>query len=206
MTRKIVSSGHSLKEDIFSILQAILVFSMGVMFFESAELIGGGTTGVALMLSYITDVNFGWWFVLVNIPFFTLGIMRMGLKFTLSSIICVVSVSFVVDNLSPLIQLNFEHKIIPAVFAGLFFGVALLILFRHRSSMGGINILALFLQENKIMGAGIFQFIFDSILMVVCFYLFDFMTVLHSAIALAILNIILIINHKEDRYSPNKTK
>jgi len=41
-----------------------------------------------------------------------------------------------------------------AVFGGFAMGVGLLILFRHRASLGGVNILALFLQERFGLRAG----------------------------------------------------
>ena len=204
MTNKIVSSGHSLIEDIFSITQAILVFSVGVLFLQSAGLIGGGTTGLSLILSYTTDYSFGFWFVAVNAPFFLLALFRMGIKFTVMTIMSIIGVSLTVEYLNTVINLNIEYKIISAVLAGLFIGIGLLILYRHRSSMGGLSILGLYMQDNFKISAGKFQLFVDFVLIMIAFYLFDIYTVIYSAIALIILNIELIVNHKEGRYSPNK--
>lgn len=201
---KTISSGHGLIEDLGSILQASVIFAIGVMFLESAGLITGGTTGISLILSYITDYSFGFWFTVVNAPFFALAYLRMGKKFTIMTTISILLVSIIVEWFNSIIAINIEYRPLSSALSGLFIGIGLLILFRHRSSMGGFTILSLYLQDNFKISAGKLLLIFDLITMAFGFYLYDILTIIYSLIGLLVLNIVLIVNHKQGRYSPNK--
>ena len=206
MVKKTIQSGHSLIEDIVSILIAVIMFTIGTLIFKESGLIASGTTGLSLILTYKTDIGFGTWFSIVNAPFFILAFMRMGLKFTILTIFSIISVSLLMDYSHIAIEIKSYNKFLSAIIGGVIIGLGMLIMFRHRSSMGALSILGMYLQDLKIIKAGKFMLTVDMTIMVISFYLFDIETVLASTLTLIISNGILIMNHKEGRYSPNKTK
>ena len=69
MAKKTIQSGHTLIEDIISILIAVIMFTIGALIFKESQLIASGTTGLSLILTYKTDIGFGTWFSIVNAPF-----------------------------------------------------------------------------------------------------------------------------------------
>ncbi|MGB1361570.1 MAG: YitT family protein [Alphaproteobacteria bacterium] len=206
MVKTIVKSGHSIFEDCFSILLAVVMFSVGIVFFKESGLVAGGTSGLALILAYITDLSFGAWFIITNAPFFILSFVRMGLRFTMFTLLSVLLVSYFVDHYDLVLSLTINNKLFASLISGTFIGVSLIILFRHRSSMGGLGVLALFLQDNFNISAGKVSLSVDVVLMTTAFFLFDIETVIYSAISLFIVSFILMINHKEGRYTPNTRK
>ena len=79
-------------------------------------------------------------------------------------------------------------------------GVGLIALFRHGSSLGGIGIVGLYVQDATGFRAGWVQLIFDAALFVVALSLRDPITVGWSFLGAVILNLTIAVNHRKDRY------
>jgi uncharacterized membrane-anchored protein YitT (DUF2179 family) len=79
-------------------------------------------------------------------------------------------------------------------------GVGLLILFRHGASLGGINILALILQEKVGWRAGYVQMVIDVAIVLFSLTVVSPWVVLVSAAGAVVLNLVLALNHKQGRY------
>ena len=79
-------------------------------------------------------------------------------------------------------------------------GAGLLALFRHGGSLGGIGVAALFAQERFGVQAGYVQLGFDALLFAVAFAIFPFWIVVWSLLGAVIVNLVIAINHRRDRY------
>jgi uncharacterized membrane-anchored protein YitT (DUF2179 family) len=79
-------------------------------------------------------------------------------------------------------------------------GVGLLILFRHQSSLGGFNIMALLLQEKLGWRAGYVQMVLDVAIVLSSLALVPPLLVLLSAAGATLLNLVLALNHRPGRY------
>ena len=80
---------HSIVEDVQAIASATLIIALGVMVFKTAGLVTGGTTGLALLLHYMTGWRFGLLLFVVNLPFYWLAWHKIGVDFTLKTFISV---------------------------------------------------------------------------------------------------------------------
>ena len=87
-----------------------------------------------------------------------------------------------------------------AVLFGLVSGTALLALFRHGASLGGVGIVALMIQDRTGFRAGWTQLLFDIALFAGALLLLDWTTVAISALGSVVLNLVIAINHRRDRY------
>ncbi|MEZ5703828.1 MAG: YitT family protein [Burkholderiaceae bacterium] len=87
-----------------------------------------------------------------------------------------------------------------AVAAGLFTGTGMLMLFRHRASLGGFNVLVLYLQERFGWRAGKVQMGMDCAIVVAAFSLVDVSRIGWSVVGAVVLNLTLAINHRPGRY------
>lgn len=88
-----------------------------------------------------------------------------------------------------------------AVAGGSLMGLGVLALFRHRTGLGGVNILALYLQEKHDIRAGWFQLGIDALILFCALFMLPLEKVLISLLGAAVLNLILAVNHKPGRYS-----
>ncbi|PKQ21511.1 MAG: hypothetical protein CVT65_18155, partial [Actinobacteria bacterium HGW-Actinobacteria-5] len=79
-------------------------------------------------------------------------------------------------------------------------GVGMLMVFRHRSSLGGLNTLALIVQEKVGWRAGYVQMAMDVTIILVALTVVPPANVLLSAAGAVVLNIVLALNHRPGRY------
>jgi len=193
-------TGHTLIDDIQGISLGVLLAGLGVHILTTVGLITGQTAGVAVILSYLTGYSFGLMFFLVNLPFYALAWRRLGTEFTVKSLISV-SVLSVITEFLPL-GMQFEHldTALGAVVFGALTGLGLLALFRHNGSLGGMGVVALLIQDTTGFRAGWVQLIFDALVFGVALFLFPTWVVLYSLLGAVVLNLIITINHRRDRY------
>ena len=92
------------------------------------------------------------------------------------------------------------NPVVGAILTGAITGTALLALFRHGASLGGIGILALYLQDRTGFRAGYTQLLFDAALFAFALLLRDPMTVALSILGAAVLDLVIAINHRRDHY------
>lgn len=192
---------HSWIEDVWGMLTGTFLASLGLHLLRESLAVTGGTAGLGLLLSYASDIPVAVMFPLVNIPFFALALWKKGWSFTLRTVIAVLLVS-ALTLLHPVMLAGVDVDPVYGTFTGnLLAGVGLLILFRHRSSLGGINILALLVQERLGWSAGYVQMGIDVLIIVAALTVSPWPSVLLSAAGAVVLNLILALNHRPGRYT-----
>lgn len=193
-------SRHRLDEDIFAILIGTMLVSFGIVLYAEVTLTTGSSAGLALLLQYVTRIPFGWLFFAINLPFYVLAVLRMGWPFALKTVASVALVSYFSGHILDWIDISSIHPLFAALLGGGLMGLGILSLFRHKASVGGINILSLYLQENFGVRAGYFQLAVDAVILVCAFFVLPFDRVLYSILGALVLNMIIATNHKPGRY------
>ena len=74
---------HSLRENLLALLLGSALVSLGVVFFNKVGLLTGGTAGLAIFLTKVSDFSFGEIFFALNLPFYILSVTRMGWRLPL---------------------------------------------------------------------------------------------------------------------------
>ena len=191
---------HSLIEDAQGIAFGVSMASFGVLILTHLGFVTGQTAGLAILISYATGWGFGPVFFAVNLPFYWLGYKRMGLRFMIKTFVAVASLSVLTTILPSHIVFATLTPVVGAILYGFVTGAALMALFRHGSSLGGIGILALYIQEKTGFRAGWTQLLFDGALFIVALGLRDLPTVAYSFLGALVVNLVIAINHRKDRY------
>lgn len=191
---------HSPLEDALSILTGVTLMALAVMFLRSGALITGQIAGLSLVIAYPTGWSWGAVFVVLNLPFYWVAVKRMGWRFTIKSFCAVSLLSVLTEILPRYLTLDPQHPIVAAIMAGVLSGVGLLLLFRHGATLGGVGIVALWLQDARGIKAGNIQLGFDLCVFAIAFALFDWRQVCWSLLGAVILNAIITLNHRRDRY------
>ena len=197
---KSTSEQHSVFEDAQGVASGAMLASLGVQLLSAAGLLTGGTAGVAFLLHYATGFSFGLVFFAVNLPFYYLAWKRLGLAFTLKTFSAIAATSLISEALPRVIGIAHIDPLVAALFGGLLVGTAMLALFRHRASLGGFGVLALYLQEKLGWRAGFVQLGFDCCVLVFSFFVATPKIILCSIIGAVVLNMVIAINHRRDRY------
>lgn len=191
---------HTLFEDLLSISAASLLLSFGIALFTHQQLLIGGTAGIAFLTQYASDWSFGMIFFVINIPFYILAFWKLGWIFAFKTFVTVTLVSFMTDAVPVVFEFGEINPVYAAALGGFLIGTGLLILFRHKTSLGGLNILSIYLQKYHNINAGKFQMSVDICIIVGALLIVDIMSVVYSILAAVFLNLILAVNHRPGRY------
>lgn len=191
---------HTRFEDAQGLAFGVFMCGIGVHLLTSLGLITGQTAGLAVIISYLTDWSFGAVFFVINIPFYVLAYLRLGVMFTLKSLGSVTLLSVVTTLLPMGWQVGQISPWLGAVVAGSVIGLGLIAMFRHNGSLGGFGVLALTIQDSTGFRAGYVQLIIDAILFGVAFFILPFHLVIWSLLGAVIVNTTIAVNHRPDRY------
>ena len=191
---------HATFEDIQGILIGATLVALSVQFLRASDLFTGQIAGLALITSYPTGWSFGVLFFLMNLPFYALAVTQLGWRFTFKSLAAVTLMSSIADGLPLVLTINALHPALGATLFGILAGVGLILLFRHGATLGGIGIVALWLQDTRGIKAGNTQLAFDVIVFLLALTLLPWQAVGWSLLGAVIVNGIMTINHRRDRY------
>ncbi len=200
MANKARPPQHSLFEDIFALVCAAVLVGMGIYMMKLAGLLTGGTAGLALSVSAIAPVSFGQVFFVMNLPFYLLAIRALGWRFATNTLVAVTSVSLFADQLDHLIVFEQLEPVFAAIGGGVLVGIGMLITFRHNASLGGVGILAIYLQKRYGVRAGNVQMAVDCGIVLIGFFLVSFWLLALSIAGAIAMNTIIAVNHKPGRY------
>ncbi len=164
--------------------------SFGIFILQNAQVTTGGTAGLALSLTYAIHLPFSVMFFLINIPFYILAVFKMGWKFTLSTLFAVTVLSL----LTEMVQLLPDFSISPwigAIVGGIVCGFGLSILFLNGSSLGGANILSLYLQQKFKLDPGKTIFVFDFMVIVIGLFSIGLLNGFYSVLSIVMISYII---------------
>jgi uncharacterized membrane-anchored protein YitT (DUF2179 family) len=191
---------HRPYEDVQALITGTLFVALGIVMFGQTGLITGGTAGIAFLIHYATGWNLGLLFFLVNLPFYGLALKRMGKAFTLKTFVAVGLLSWFVNLIPQLLSFQALSAPFTAVMGGLLMGAGMLMLFRHRASLGGFNVLVLYLQDRFGWRAGRIQMGFDCAIVLGSFAVVDWRHIALSVLGAVVLNQTIATNHRDGRY------
>lgn len=191
---------HSVAEDVQGMVLATLVASLGLTVFAQGGLMIGGMAGVSFLLHYALGWNFGLVFVLVNLPFYWIAVRRMGWEFTLKTFLAVGACGLLTGLLPRWAGWSHMTGLYSALVGGALCGLGILFFIRHRASLGGIGVLAVYLQRERGISAGKVQLAFDTLLMCAAFFVLSPSKVMYSAVGAVMLSVVLMFNHRPHRY------
>lgn len=191
---------HRPFDDIFAGVTGTALVALGLAMFQRTGLATGGTAGLSLLLHYATGWPLGVVFSLVNLPFYVFSYLAVGAVFTIRSFLAVSVLSLEAMVLPKLVSFAALDPVFAAGMGGLLIGVGILVLMRHKASLGGFGVLAFYLQEKHGLSAGKVQMALDSVVVALALTIIDWKVVVLSIGGAVVLNLVLAINHKPGRY------
>jgi len=197
----LVQHRHSPLEDVHALLIGSSFIAVGLTLLKTAGLVTGGVAGVALILSYLTDWPVGTVFLVLNIPFDILAQRTLGWMFTLKTLATNLLLAGLALGMPHWLKVTGVNPVFAAVFGGTIIGMGILALARHHSSVGGVGVLALYLQEKRGISAGKVQMVADCLVVAAAFAVIDPTRLLLSILSAVALSVVIIANHRPGRYA-----
>lgn len=191
---------HTPLEDAQGVFCGALMAALSLFALQSAGLVTGQIAGLSLVIGYALDLDVGLVFFLANLPFYGFALRRMGWRFTLKSLAAVSLLSALLWASPALIEIGRIDPIAAAVIGGVTAAMGLLALFRHGASLGGVGVVAVYLQDATGFKAGWTQLIVDAVVFGLALMVISPWAVAVSFLGAVVLNMMILINHRRDRY------
>ena len=191
---------HTLFEDAQGFLSGTSMCAFALVILTNLGFITGQTAGLAVLISYLSGWSFGWVFFAVNLPFYWFAYRRLGTTFVLKTFINVALISIFAEWFPTLVSFEALNPLFGAIIFGLLTGAGLMAVFRHGGSLGGIGIVALYVQDAIGFKAGYVQLGFDALLFAVAAFVLPLDLVAYSLIGAVVANLVIAVNHRKDRY------
>ncbi|WP_172840510.1 YitT family protein [Virgibacillus phasianinus] len=157
--------GVKIKNVIFILLGAA-IFSFGLVHFNMQNNLGeGGFTGITLLMYFLWGWDPAVTNIILNVPVFFIGWKYLGRNTFIYTIIGTLSVSvfLAIFQIKPF-QMDLQSDMtLVALFAGVFIGVGLGIIFRYGGTTGGVDIIARLVHQYAGWSMGKTMFLFDAI-------------------------------------------
>ena len=167
-----------------------LISTAGILLLRHAHLVTGGAPGLALGLSYLFGLPFSVAFILTNLPFYVLSIFFMGWRFTLSTLFaaCLLAGMTEVDRL---LGAFIVPDLAGALLGGGLAGMGLSYLFWNGASLGGANILALYLNKRYGWNPGKTTLVVDSVVVLSGVYAVGFEKGCYSVLSVVVVALVI---------------
>lgn len=153
-------------KNILFILLGAAIFSFGIVHFNMQHNLGeGGFTGITLLLYFLWGIDPAITNIILNIPVFFIGWKFLGRNTFIYTIIGTFAVSLFLRlfQIKPF-DIHLEHDMfLVALFAGVFIGIGLGIIFRYGGTTGGVDIIARIVNKNVGWSMGRTMFLFDLV-------------------------------------------
>lgn len=152
-------------KNIVMIIFGAAIYSFGFVHFNMQNELGeGGFSGITLVLYFAFNWDVALMNLLLNIPMFIIGWKLLGRKMFAYTLIGTISVSVFLKIFNTYeFQLGLEDDLfLVSLFAGVFVGLGLGIIFKYGGTTGGVDIIARLVFKYKGWSMGKTMFIFDA--------------------------------------------
>ncbi|WP_245833074.1 YitT family protein [Oceanobacillus timonensis] len=156
-------------KNIIFILVGAAIFSFGLVHFNMQHNLGeGGFTGITLLFYFLWHIDPAITNLILNIPVFLIGWKILGRNAFIYTLVGTFSVSLFLWIFQIYqIPIGLENDMtLVALFAGVFIGVGLGIIFRFGGTTGGVDIIARIINKYTSWSIGRAMFAFDFLVIV----------------------------------------
>ncbi|WP_394192006.1 YitT family protein [Paenisporosarcina quisquiliarum] len=177
-------------KNIFFIMLGAAIFSFGFVHFNIQNQLGeGGFSGITLILFFVFKLDPALMNLILNIPMFILGWRLLGRKVFVYTVVGTVSVSIFL-KIFQIYEIDIHIKddlFLAALFAGVFVGIGLGIIFRYGGTTGGVDIIARLAHKYVGWSMGKTMFIFDAVVILLSWLTFlDSRSMMYTLVAVFI--------------------
>ncbi|MCK6257496.1 YitT family protein [Fictibacillus sp. WQ 8-8] len=174
-------------KNVFFILFGSAIFSFGIVHFNMANnLAEGGFTGITLILYFLFHIDPSYSNLALNIPLFFVGWKLLGKNAFIYTMIGTLGVSlflFLFQRYSTL-TINLKQDMpLAALFAGVFIGIGLGIIFRFGGTTGGVDIIARLGHKFFGWSMGKTMFMFDAVVITMSLVYLNYKEAMYTLVA-----------------------
>lgn len=136
--------------NLFWIIVGCILAAFGTScFLLPNQLSSGGFSGIATIFYYLFNFQMGNTILILNIPFFIWGYIKLGWKFVVRTIFATFIYSKFID-IFEIVKFNIDDRLLASIYGGVIIGAGLALVFKANTSTGGTDLIAHILQKYNI--------------------------------------------------------
>ncbi len=156
---------------IIRIVICSIIYAVGFqIFIVPADILSTGFTGIAQIIQVFTInisfLDYSMIYFLINIPIFILAYMKLGYRFATYTVFSVITVSIITNLMSGFDISLTSDPILNSIFGGVITGFSVGVLLKDGTSLGGTDIIGLYLLKEKNINFSLMNNILNSIIVV----------------------------------------
>ncbi|MBM7608671.1 uncharacterized membrane-anchored protein YitT (DUF2179 family) [Lysinibacillus composti] len=179
----LLSTNHNISEYIYVLLGAFIVALAFNGFLFPNQIASGGVSGISTILYGLFGWNAGLVQYAFNIPLFIAGVLTLGKKFGIKSLVGTLALPLFViltEDLAPLTS----NPLLGSLFGGIVVGLGIGIVFKGNASTGGTDLLAQIITKYTGLSLGTSVLLIDGFVVLSAAIVFDVEKGLYALIAL----------------------
>jgi uncharacterized membrane-anchored protein YitT (DUF2179 family) len=148
------------------IILGILLASIGLKAFLLPNgFLDGGVTGIAILISELTDYHISWLLLLISIPCLVMAWLTLSRRIVYKSILSIISLAIFIhfENFAAVT----EDKLLISIFGGLFLGAGIGLTIKNGAVLDGSEILGIFMHDRYGLSIGRVILAFNVVLFII---------------------------------------
>lgn len=194
------SVGRTIKEFALMTLGIAIYAFAWVGVIAPVEGVGGGATGVALLIYYATggiDGGFpiGYSFLILNAILLVAAIIILGAKFGIKTIYSIIVTSLIMNFLQEVVPNNLlglaDDKLLSAILGGALSGIGISFVLQQGGSTGGTDIVAMIINKYRNISYGRVVLVGDFIIIGCSYFIFhNLSTIIYGYVLTAVFSVV----------------
>lgn len=190
-----------MKFDLKKLIRDILLVLLGnacvafgyAVFAIPTNLIVGGATGLSLIISRFTAMDYTMIVFVINMLMLALGLFVLGKKFVAGTVLSSFAFPFFLNVFESIPQLQniSQDVLLCTIYAGIFVGVGLGIVFRIGYSTGGLDVPPIIINKKTGISVATIINVFDTVILLLQVFFSSFEGILYGIITVFISNYVL---------------
>ncbi|MBQ8131787.1 MAG: YitT family protein [Bacilli bacterium] len=176
----------------FQFLLGLLLIAISYnLFLAPNELVPGGVSGIAIILSSVMKMDKSLVILFFNVLLLGLSFATLGKEKTKATILGAVLFPLFVNftsNISSIIPIDNSQLLLPAVFGGVLFGFGSGLIFKAGFTTGGTDIINQVLSKYLKIGVGKSMLLSDGLIVLCSVFTFGFTHLMYSIIVLYLIS------------------
>lgn len=140
-------------------------------FLMNNTILDGGVTGISMMINYVAKTPLSVLIVIINIPFFIVGVKALGRRFLFRGAYAMGVFAIFLEVFKDVNDVT-SSELLAVVFGGVLLGVGVGTVLRHGGCLDGTEIAAMLLSKKVSVSTGQIIFIFNMVIYCIAGILF----------------------------------
>ncbi|TQR20610.1 YitT family protein [Psychrobacillus vulpis] len=145
-------------------------------------ILSSGISGIAILIGLITPFDIGLLNLVLNLPLLVLGYFKLGKKITISTMICVISLSAFLYIIPA--QSITDNILLSTIFGGIIGGLGVGIILKYSGTSGGLDIIAIIISRTSNMSVGLLLTGMNGVIVLISGAVFNWEIALYTLLSI----------------------